>query len=203
MTGAHTYTLEWTPTFMKFSVDGQVLRQVTPADAKNGLTWPQTPMRVKLGTWVGGKPPNQGTIDWAGGLVDWSQAPFTGIYKSIKITDYGAGQTGAKEYVYGDASGAWQSIKIIGGTPSALPDAPTALTTAATVTGKAPPATTISAQQSSLSPADGNSSTTNPRTSTTSTSAPLQTPNSALVSREKGSCSLAAAVFFACLLLWP
>ncbi|KAH8896500.1 cell wall glucanosyltransferase Mwg2, partial [Thozetella sp. PMI_491] len=123
MTDIHTYTLDWTPDYLTFSIDGQVVRMATPKEANDGATWPQTPAQVRLGTWVGGGADMpDGTKTWAGGPVDWSKGPFSAIYKSIKLTDYGAGIQGATEYSYGDHSGTWKSIKVQGGKEGKLPD---------------------------------------------------------------------------------
>jgi len=117
MDGLHTYSVEWTPDFIIFSIDGAEIRRATPAEAENGKKWPQTPTFIKLGTWVGGKPGgSKGTIDWAGGPVDMSQAPFVGWYKEIRITDYCGGKDQASQYIYGDASGTQASIKVDGST---------------------------------------------------------------------------------------
>lgn len=113
--GLHTYTVDWTPDYISFQVDGTEIRRATPAEADNGATWPQTPVQVKLGTWVGGKSDNpQGTIDWAGGLADFAQAPFIAWYKQVTITDYCGGKDQAAEYVYTDSSGSQGSIEVRG-----------------------------------------------------------------------------------------
>ncbi|PKS07141.1 hypothetical protein jhhlp_005741 [Lomentospora prolificans] len=115
MEGLHTYTIDWTPEYISFQVDGAEIRRATPAEADNGAKWPQTPVQVKLGTWVGGKPDNPpGTIDWAGGLADFAQAPFIAWYKEVKITDYCGGKDKASEYVYTDSSGSQGSIEVVG-----------------------------------------------------------------------------------------
>lgn len=112
MTSFHTYTIEWTKESIVFSIDGKVYRTATPAEGN----YPQTPMQLKLGTWVGGKGTAQGTIDWAGGLAQWDQAPFAGHYRSLKVWDYAGGdKAGAKQYEYSKGSdGKWQTIQIIG-----------------------------------------------------------------------------------------
>ncbi|KAK1723084.1 concanavalin A-like lectin/glucanase domain-containing protein [Colletotrichum acutatum] len=112
MTSFHTYTIEWTKESIVFSIDGKVYRTATPAEGN----YPQTPMQLKLGTWVGGKGTAQGTIDWAGGLAQWNQAPFAGHYRSLKVWDYAGGdKAGAKQYEYSKGSdGKWQTIQIIG-----------------------------------------------------------------------------------------
>lgn len=112
MTTFHTYTIEWTKDSIIFSIDGKQYRTATPAEGN----YPQTPMQLKLGTWVGGKGANQGTIDWAGGLVEWDKAPFAAYYRSVKVWDYAGGdKAGATSYEYKPGSdGSWQSIKVNG-----------------------------------------------------------------------------------------
>ncbi|TEA12805.1 putative glycosidase crf1 [Colletotrichum sidae] len=112
MTTFHTYTIEWTKESLIFSIDGKVYRTATPAEGN----YPQTPMQLKLGTWVGGKGPNEGTINWAGGLAEWDKAPFAAHYRSLKIWDYAGGdKTGATSYEYNKGSdGTWQTIRVVG-----------------------------------------------------------------------------------------
>lgn len=112
----HTYTIEWTKTKVVWSIDGGEVRTLLAQDAKGGSAFPQTPMQVKLGTWVAGRQDAApGTVQWAGGMADWSKAPFVAYYKSIIITDYAGGDgpgRGANQYIYGDKSGSWQSIRV-------------------------------------------------------------------------------------------
>lgn len=124
----HTYTVEWTSEQMVWQIDGKTVRVVTPESAPPNQ-YPQSPMMVRIGIWAGGDPNNQqGTIDWAGGLTDYSKGPYTMYLKSASITDYSTG----KSYLYGDNSGSWQSIisdggKINGnsdGAPDAIESAP-------------------------------------------------------------------------------
>lgn len=66
-------------------------------------------MRLKLGNWAGGAEGNaEGTITWAGGKTDFSQAPFDMYVKEVSIQNYNP----ADSYEYGDKTGSWQSIKI-------------------------------------------------------------------------------------------
>ena len=104
----HTYTVDWTKDAISWIVDGKTLRTVKYADAKGGSRFPQTPMRLRLGIWAGGDPSNgEGTIQWAGGRTDYSQAPFSMYVQSVKITNY----TPADTYKFTDTSGSYQSIK--------------------------------------------------------------------------------------------
>jgi hypothetical protein len=95
----HTYEIDWTPDTITWSVDGQVGRVKNREDTWNATAnrwdFPQTPARVQLSLWPGGLDSNaQGTIDWAGGLVDWG-APdiqnngyYYAAFKSVSIECY-------------------------------------------------------------------------------------------------------------------
>lgn len=102
-------------------INGKTVRTLS-SDAVKGK-FPQSPMQIKLGTWcAGGKNSPEGTRIWAGGFTDFSKAPFNAFYKSISIVDYAGKDSpakgGVKEYVYGDRSGSWESIKVVAGTSS-------------------------------------------------------------------------------------
>lgn len=112
----HTYTIKWTRDRLDWIIDGTTVRTLLAKDAKGCSGYPQSPMQVKLGTWVGGKQgASQGTIDWAGGLANFADAPFNGYYRSVRVQDFmgGGDATEATEYVYSDRSGTWQSIKVV------------------------------------------------------------------------------------------
>ncbi|KAF7715885.1 Mannosyl-oligosaccharide alpha-1,3-glucosidase [Penicillium ucsense] len=107
----HTYSVDWTSSQIVWAIDGQTVRVLTPATADSNQ-YPQTPMMVKVGVWAGGDPDNaKGTIDWAGGVTDYSKGPFTMYLKSMTVTDYSTGIS----YSYGDHSGSWESIISNGG----------------------------------------------------------------------------------------
>lgn len=109
----HNYTTYWDHEKLQWWIDGVMQRQVNYGDALalGGKNYPQTPSRVKFSNWPAGQPGNaQGTIDWAGGLVDYSQAPFTMTVQKLRVQDFHSG----KEYVYGDHSGHWTSIEVVG-----------------------------------------------------------------------------------------
>lgn len=112
----HTYTIKWTPQQLDWIIDGAVVRTLKNTGVAGCAGYPQSPMQIKLGTWVAGrKDAPQGTIDWAGGITNFAEAPFEGYYQSLRIVDYmgGQGATEATEYVYTDRSGSWQSIKVV------------------------------------------------------------------------------------------
>ncbi|OAP55963.1 hypothetical protein AYL99_10115 [Fonsecaea erecta] len=107
----HTYSIDWTADQIVWSIDGTTVRAMTPDQAEAGQ-YPQTPMYVKLGAWAGGDPSNpEGTIQWAGGVTDYSDGPFTMYVKSVHVTDYSTGS----QYSYSGTSGTWQSILSSGG----------------------------------------------------------------------------------------
>lgn len=107
----HNYTTEWTPQAINFFIDSNLVRTLEYADANGGANFPQTPSNVRLGIWAGGDPKNNKyTIEWAGGEVDYNDAPFTMTVQSIRISDY---TTGATQYQYEGHSGSYQSIKLL------------------------------------------------------------------------------------------
>lgn len=127
VTKVNKYSIEYTPKAVKWFINDAVVRTLTYEEAGNGAKFPQTPMEVRLGTWVGGrKDKPEGTVEWAGGLADFSKAPFNAYYKSISIVDYAGGEgptdKDVKEYVYGDQSGTYQSIKVVLGDGSSSDD---------------------------------------------------------------------------------
>jgi beta-glucanase (GH16 family) len=60
----HTYTIDWTSEYIKWYVDGTLVRTLLYADALDGYNFPQTPMLIKLGIWDGGAADEStGTVD--------------------------------------------------------------------------------------------------------------------------------------------
>lgn len=83
----HTYSLDWTSSSLVWSIDGTIVRTLAYSDADGGDSFPQTPMFLKLGSWDGGKPGGQpGTIAWAGGLTDFTDAPFLMYIQSVTVS---------------------------------------------------------------------------------------------------------------------
>lgn len=73
----HTYEIDWTPEKVDWIVDGSVQRTLKKADTYNETSkqyqFPQSPSRLQMSLWPAGQPSNaQGTIDWAGGVIDWN-----------------------------------------------------------------------------------------------------------------------------------
>ncbi|EEH50785.2 uncharacterized protein PADG_06864 [Paracoccidioides brasiliensis Pb18] len=109
----HNYTIDWTAERLQWWVNNDLIRTLTYDQALGGKNYPQTPMTVRLGIWPGGDPKNEkGTIEWAGGDVDYSKVPYFMTVKQLKVQDYSTG----KEYEWTDRSGSWQSIKVHKGT---------------------------------------------------------------------------------------
>ncbi|KAK5107286.1 hypothetical protein LTR62_001415 [Meristemomyces frigidus] len=122
----HTYTIDWTENQIVWQIDGTTVRVLSANDA-NGQ-YPQTPCKLKIGSWAGGNPANPpGTISWAGGVTDFSAGPFTMYVQSVAVTDYSTG----KQYIYGDMSGTWSSIESNGGRVNGNSGAATGTDTAA------------------------------------------------------------------------
>ncbi|POS87219.1 hypothetical protein EPUL_002403 [Erysiphe pulchra] len=112
----HKYSIDWTAERIIWEIDDKPIRTVNFNDplTKGGSIYPQTPMKVKIGNWIGcldaSNPQTSGTCQWAGGQVDLTKGPFIMSVKSIKVTDYGCGG----DYSYSDNSGSFQSIKSTG-----------------------------------------------------------------------------------------
>ncbi|PFH59105.1 hypothetical protein XA68_12796 [Ophiocordyceps unilateralis] len=112
----HNYTTTWTKDQLEWYIDGNLVRTLHAADANDTRNYPQSPMRMSIGIWAGGDPSlPEGTRKWAGGDTDYSAAPFTMWLQKAQVTDYSSGH----QYVFGDRSGSWQSIKIEGGSSRA------------------------------------------------------------------------------------
>lgn len=119
----HTYTVEWTDTFLKFSIDGSERKtwQVGSGSDGNSIPaekWPQVPMRVQLGLWAVENGNDAGEIAWAGGVPDWRQEPFKAYFKKVEVDDYTGWceevVAGDVEYSYGADTKGWADVKVAG-----------------------------------------------------------------------------------------
>ena len=108
----HNYALDWSAQELIWSIDGVVVRTlVNNNSTSGGHQYPQSPMQVQLGLWDGGDPSNSpGTIGWAGGLTNMSQAPFTMYVRSVMITNANPCSGG---YQYTDNTGSYGSIQCV------------------------------------------------------------------------------------------
>jgi beta-glucanase (GH16 family) len=171
----HTYTIDWTSSSIKWYIDNNLVRTVNygDADALGGKGYPQTPMRVKIGSWIGcpsqeaaSNPKTSGTCGWAGGAADWSKEPFTMLVKSVTVEDYSC----ANEYVYGDLSGSYQSIKSIGtcgGSTTPSVSGPPSKTTASTSKSATAASDSAESTKSGSDHAESNTSTSSTSTENT------------------------------------
>jgi beta-glucanase (GH16 family) len=120
----HTYEIDWQPDSITWSIDGKSIRTLNRDDTWNATanrySYPQTPARLQLSLWPAGLPSNaQGTINWAGGEIDWN-SPYmqNGYYyasfDSVNIECYdppsGANVTGSKSYIYNDLTATNASV---------------------------------------------------------------------------------------------
>ncbi|KAJ5555204.1 Concanavalin A-like lectin/glucanase subgroup [Penicillium sp. DV-2018c] len=115
----HNYTTYWDQDKLQWWIDGEKVRELDYNDPLTigGSQYPQTPCRVQFSLWPAGqKDAKQGTIEWAGGLVDWDKAPFSMTLSKLRVEDFHSG----KEYSYSDHSGSWQSIDVLDGNSTAL-----------------------------------------------------------------------------------
>lgn len=85
----HNYGINWTPDQVEWTIDGNVMRTLKKSDTYNDTSknyhYPQSPARVQFSLWPAGLPQNgKGTIEWAGGLVNWD-SPYmeNGYYYAI------------------------------------------------------------------------------------------------------------------------
>lgn len=116
----HTYEIDWTPDKIDWVVDGKtertVERKYTFNSTSNQYEFPQTPARVQLSLWPGGLASNaKGTIDWAGGEIDWSATDiknngfFYATIDSVDVecykTDKPPGTNSGKSYYYDNEVG--------------------------------------------------------------------------------------------------
>jgi len=130
----HTYEIDWTPDQVTWSIDGQVGRTLNRSSTWNSTTnqwmFPQTPARIQLSLWPGGLASNgQGTIDWAGGLVDWNSADvktngyFYAAFESVTVKCFNApsppGTNSGTSYTYSSYTGTNESV-VDGDKPTVL-----------------------------------------------------------------------------------
>lgn len=124
----HTYCVDWKPDSLSWYIDGtdKPLRTLKRDDTWNGTAnrfdYPQTPSRVMLSLWPAGLPSNgEGTIEWAGGEIQWdspymSDGYYYALVKDVSVECYdppsGAQVQGSKSYAYTDSAGTNNTVKI-------------------------------------------------------------------------------------------
>ena len=122
----HEYEIKWTPDKIEWLIDGESERISERKDTwnKTSQSWefPQTPARIQLSIWPGGKASNaKGTIDWAGGVIDWDSGDakdggyFYAAVKEVKVECYSAksapGTNKGKSYIYNDIKGTNDTVE--------------------------------------------------------------------------------------------
>jgi len=124
----HTYTIDWSPDQLQWLVDGKVLRTKKRSDTwnatSNSYNYPQTPSRIMLSLWPAGLRSNgEGTVNWAGGLIDWN-SPYmqNGYYyamvNEVNVECYNppddAKGNGKSSYQYTDVAATNNTIEMTG-----------------------------------------------------------------------------------------
>lgn len=98
-----------------------VLKKETYNSTTKNYHYPQTPARVHLSLWPAGSDKNEeGTINWAGGLIDWNSEDiqanqyYYAMFKDVTVDCYkppsGANITGSKSYIYTSLDGDESSV---------------------------------------------------------------------------------------------
>lgn len=126
----HNYTIDWQSDATKWYIDSVLVRTLLYADALGGANYPQTPMRLKIGTWAGGDTTanSAGTVTWAGGDTVFSDGPFKMELAKVEITNTNP----ASSYTWSGQTGSFSSIKVVGANSSASAEVATAATIATT-----------------------------------------------------------------------
>jgi len=74
----HDYTIDWQPETLRFLIDNKEVCSINKADTlKDGVyQYPTTPARVQLSIWPAGISSMQGTVQWAGGMMNWQDPDY-------------------------------------------------------------------------------------------------------------------------------
>lgn len=133
LTTEHEYEIDWRPDQITWSIDGKQVRTQKKSECWNATSnrydYPQTPSRVQLSLWPAGLPTNgKGTIEWGGGLVDWSSEYMSNGYyyaafSRVKMECYeppsGANIQGTVSYTYDDVAATNDTV-VTGNKPTVL-----------------------------------------------------------------------------------
>lgn len=122
----HEYCIDWQEDTLEWLVDGTSLRTLnrdtTWNKTANRFDYPQTPSRIMLSLWPAGLPTTaKGTVDWAGGLINWN-SPYmqNGYYyamvQEVSVECYdppsGANVQGSKSYIYTNSAGTNNTVEV-------------------------------------------------------------------------------------------
>ncbi|OBZ67523.1 putative glycosidase crf2 [Grifola frondosa] len=77
----HDYSIDWQPDSLTWLIDEQPVRTLTRSSVTDNSTgisrYPSTPSRIQLSIWPAGiNSSAQGTIQWAGGLINWNDPDY-------------------------------------------------------------------------------------------------------------------------------
>jgi len=122
----HEYCIDWSPDELHWLIDGNDMRTVKRSDTWNATSkrfdYPQTPSRIMLSLWPAGLPSNEkGTIDWAGGEIDWNSEYMQNGYYYAMVQEVTvecgdappmAQGKGTKSYIYTDAAGTNNTVEL-------------------------------------------------------------------------------------------
>ncbi|KAH9852274.1 glycoside hydrolase family 16 protein [Lenzites betulinus] len=115
----HDYTIDWQQDTLTWLIDGNAVRTLKRSDVtgSDGVSrYPSTPSRIELSIWPAGiNTSAQGTIDWAGGMINWNDPDYVAaghFYAlvqsvSVKCADASSNPAGAQSYVYGKNTSAF------------------------------------------------------------------------------------------------
>lgn len=124
----HTYTIDWKEDSLTWAIDGKDQRTLMKDETFNSTTnsyqFPQTPSRIQLSLWPAGDPKNgKGTVDWAGGEIDWNSPFMTNGYYKAEVLDVsvecydapsGIKKNGGNSYIYNNEAGLQNNVAITG-----------------------------------------------------------------------------------------
>jgi hypothetical protein len=197
-TTEHVYTLDWNSDKTTWAIDGTVVRTLNYGDAVGGQNYPQTPMQIRLGNWVAGRPGNaQGTVDWAGGIADLSKAPFNFYVKTCSVTNYNP----SSSYTYSDESGSFQSINT--GSGSSETSSIASANISAINTSSVQPNKPVSDSASSTTPTAAPSSTVTSKTDSPPPSSTVTSSTQSVTGTNSNTMLTASALFDSMLVPTP
>lgn len=122
----HEYCLDWKQDSLTWLIDGKTQRTLERKSTWNATSgrfdYPQTPARIMLSLWPAGLPTNEkGTIEWAGGEIDWNSPYMQNGYYYARFSDVsvecydapsGIQKKGSKSYQYTDKAGTNNTVAI-------------------------------------------------------------------------------------------
>jgi hypothetical protein len=122
----HDYCIDWKEDSLTWSINGNEMRTLDRKETWNSTSgrydYPQTPARIMLSLWPAGLSTNaKGTVDWAGGEIDWNSPYMTNGYyaarfQEVTVECYDAPEQaqikGKKTYRYTDEAGTNNTVAI-------------------------------------------------------------------------------------------